>query len=105
MPSENLDRVLDEVRALRAAERQELRAWLDTWPAPSQSAQDDLDERLLAAGVIDHVPAPVTDLAPYRRWKPVAMKGNAALRDGHRGASLSGGVLYRQQRTRQTLRQ
>jgi hypothetical protein len=74
MPSENLDRVLEEVRALTAAERQELRARLDTWPAPSQSTQDGLDERLLAAGVIDHVPAPVTDLAPYRRWKPLAMK-------------------------------
>ena len=75
MPSENLDRVLEEVRALTAAERQELRARLDAWPAPSHSTQNDLDERLQAAGVIDHVPAPVTDLAPYRRWKPIAMKG------------------------------
>jgi hypothetical protein len=75
MPSENLGRVLEGVRALTAAERQELRARLDTWPAPSTSIEDDLDERLLAAGVIGHVPAPLTDLAPYRRWKPIAMKG------------------------------
>ena len=75
MPTDNLDRVLEDVRALTAAERLELRARLDTWPAPSQSTRDDLDERLLAAGVIDHVPAPITDLAPYRRWKPITMKG------------------------------
>jgi len=34
-----------------------------------------LDEGLLAAGVIGHVPAPLIDLAYYRRWKPIAIKG------------------------------
>ena len=75
MPSENLERVLEEVRTLTAAERHELRARLDTWSRPSQSTEDDLDQRLLSAGVIGHVPAPPTDLAPYRRWKPIAVKG------------------------------
>jgi hypothetical protein len=34
-----------------------------------------LDDRLLAAGGIGYVPALLTDLAPYRRWKPIAIKG------------------------------
>ena len=75
MPSENLDRVLEGVRSLTAAERQELRTRLDTWPKPSLSTEDELDQRLLSAGVIGHVPASCTDPAPYRRWKPIAVKG------------------------------
>jgi len=75
MPSEDLDRVLEGVRALTPAERQELRNWLDAVPAPSNATEDALDERLLAAGVIARVPAPITDLATYRRWKPIAIKG------------------------------
>lgn len=69
------ERVLERVRALTAAERQELRARLEAWPTPSQATAHDLDERLLAAGVIGRVPAPLTDRAPYRRWKPIAIKG------------------------------
>ena len=75
MPSENLDRVPEGVRSLTLAERQELRTRLDTWPSPSPSTEDDLDQRLLSAGVISHVPAPCTDPAPYRRWKPITVKG------------------------------
>ena len=77
MPSENLERVLEGVRALTAAERQELRAWLETWPTPAHSTEDALDERLLAAGVIGHVPAPIPDLAPYRHWQSIAIKGKS----------------------------
>jgi len=29
----------------------------------------------LAAGVLARVPAPITDPAAYRRWKPIAIKG------------------------------
>ena len=76
MPSENLDRVLEEVRSLTAAEREELRTRLNSWPKPSQSTEDDLDQRLLSAGVISSVPARGTTL-PYRRWKPIAVKGKA----------------------------
>ncbi len=75
MPSENLDRVLEAVRLLTAAERQELRVRLDTWRKPPQPTEDDLDQRLLSAGVISHVPTPLTDLAPYRRWKPITARG------------------------------
>ena len=75
MPSENLDRVLEGVRSLTAAERQELRTRLDRWPSPSPSTEDELDRRLLCAGVIGQVPTPLTDLAPYRRWKPITLKG------------------------------
>lgn len=77
MQSENLERVLEEVRALTAAERQELRSRLEAWPTPTptQSTEDELDQRLLVAGVICRIPEPVTDLAPYRGWKPVAVQG------------------------------
>lgn len=76
MPSENVDRVLAEVRSLTAAEREELRTQLNSWPKPSHSAEDDLDQRLLSAGVISSVPASDATL-PYRRWKPIAVKGKA----------------------------
>jgi hypothetical protein len=49
MPSVNLERVLEEVRGLTPAERQELRARFEAWPTPSRSAEDDLDPRLMAA--------------------------------------------------------
>jgi hypothetical protein len=75
MPSENVDRVLEEMRSLTAAEREELRTRLDRWPQSSQSSEDDLDQRLLNAGVINQVPAPPTDLAPYHRWRPIVVKG------------------------------
>lgn len=75
MPSENVDRVLEEMRSLTAAEREELRTRLDRWPQASQSSEDALDQRLLNAGVIRQVPAAPTDLAPYRRWRPITVKG------------------------------
>lgn len=75
MTSENLDRVLEGVRSLTAAERQELRSRLDAWPQASQSTEDDLDQRLLRAGVISQVPAPRTEIAPSRSWKPISVRG------------------------------
>jgi len=75
MASENLDRVLEGVRSLTAAERRELRARLDTWSNPIQASEDALDQRLLSAGVMSDLPAKRPDLALYRRWKPIAVKG------------------------------
>jgi hypothetical protein len=75
MASENLDRVLEGVQSLTAAERRELRARLDTWSKPVRSGEDELDQRLLNAGVITDVPAERTDVALYRRWKPITVKG------------------------------
>ncbi len=73
MPGRNLDRLLEEVGSLTAAERDELRARLNGWPKPSQSTEDALDQRLLGAGVICSVPA--RGSTPSYRWRPIAVKG------------------------------
>jgi len=70
-----LERLLERVRALTPAERQELRARLETWPIPSQATAHDLDKRLLAAGVIDRVPARLEDGAKLGLAQSAEMVG------------------------------
>lgn len=76
MTTANLETVLEEVKVPTDEERQELRKRLETWPAPEPSTPaegdakrdvyDEIDRRLLAAGVIRRIPPPITDLTPYR---------------------------------------
>ena len=76
MTTANLEIVLEGVKSLTDEERQELRTRLESWPAPEPLAPtegdvkrdvyDEINHRLLAAGVIRRIPPPITDFSPYR---------------------------------------
>lgn len=86
MPSANLARILEEVKALSPEERQELRRALESEPETppilevaglrsKRELLDELDRRLLAAGLIRRIPPPITDFTPYQNRKPVEVEG------------------------------
>ena len=73
----NFDKVVEQVKALTAAEQRRLRDLLDAWLVPLQAApaEDQGDQELLQEGVLDQVPPPITDYTPYQHRKPVEVKG------------------------------
>jgi hypothetical protein len=42
---------------------------------PPEGEEDQLEEQLLADGILDHVPLPMTDVADYRQWQPIPWEG------------------------------
>lgn len=58
MASANLQRLLEELKALTPAERRELRQVLDTTLTLAPTKEDELDHRLLLGGVISRVREP-----------------------------------------------
>jgi hypothetical protein len=77
MTTSNLDRLVEEVRALTADEKRVLRDRLDSLlgsPQPEIS-EADFERRLLERGVISSIPAPITDFEPYRNRKLIEVKG------------------------------
>ncbi|HEX8202863.1 MAG TPA: hypothetical protein VF590_20470 [Isosphaeraceae bacterium] len=84
MSDASLQRVLDAVRRLTPEQRRELRDRLDAWPDPppppaneaeTQRRLSELDRRLLAKGLIQRIPPPITDLAPYRGRRRIDVQG------------------------------
>lgn len=82
MMTANLETALECVSTLTEAERQELRNRLDAWPAsaptggePVQDVYEEVDRRLLEAGLILRAPSPVTDSTPDRVRKLVEVEG------------------------------
>ena len=77
MTTSNLDRLVEEVRALTPDEKRVLRERLDSLivsPQPEMS-EADFERRLLERGVISSIPAPITDFEPYRNRKLIEVKG------------------------------
>ena len=77
MAGVKFDDVLEQVKALSPEEQQELRVLLDDLvkAAPSGAVEDELEHRLLKAGLLSEAKPPITDLAPYRSRKPVDRAG------------------------------
>lgn len=78
--STNVERVLDQIRALTVEEQQEVRAALN--PSASVEAQplmteDEFEQHLLANGVITEIPPPPTeaDIEAFRNYKPITVEG------------------------------
>jgi hypothetical protein len=77
MTTSNLDRLVEEVRALTPDEKRVLRERLDSLlgsPQPEIS-EADFERRLLERGVISSIPPPITDFEPYRNRKLIDVKG------------------------------
>ncbi len=77
MTTSNLDRLVEEVRALTPDEKKVLRERLDSLlvsPQPEIS-EADFEKRLLERGIISSIPPPITDFEPYRNRKLIEVKG------------------------------
>lgn len=77
MSSANLEKVIEEVKALTPIERRRVRELIDSLldQAVSTSPEDLLDQTLLEDGVISEIPPRITDFTPYQNRKPVEVKG------------------------------
>ena len=81
MASANLEKIIEEIRNLTLNEQRQLRDMIDRLlreaafpPDDSLSPEEILERRLLADGVISHIPPRVAD--PNRQqFKPVEVKG------------------------------
>ena len=77
MTTSNLDRLIEEVKTLTPSEQRNLRDIVDELLAKSarQVTEQEFEQRLLEKGVISRIPAPITDLTPYRNRKLIEVKG------------------------------
>ncbi|HEY9231409.1 MAG TPA: hypothetical protein VIS78_04665, partial [Blastocatellia bacterium] len=77
MTTSNLDRVIEEVKALTPDEQRRLRVLLDDLlgrPMP-EPTEEEVQQRLYEKGIIGEIPPPITDLTPYRNRKLMDVKG------------------------------
>ena len=77
MTTSNLDRIVEEVRALTTDEQRALRERLDSLLGSPQSeiSEAEFEQRLLERGIIGSIPPPITDYEPYRNRKLIEVKG------------------------------
>lgn len=79
MSSANLEKVIEEVKALTADEQRQVKKILDELlnesNTVSMSPEDLLQQRLLEAGLITEIRPGITDFSPYQEWEPVEVKG------------------------------
>ncbi len=72
-----LDRAVQVVQALTPAERQQLHKMMDLWQPPAETARDQqrLAERLLAKGLLSHIPKDAYTEAARDRHAPIEVSG------------------------------
>ena len=69
------DVIRDALERHRQAEPQPSRATSQADLSPEQAAGQELQRRLLAAGIVSEIKPPITDLEPYRNRKLIKVKG------------------------------
>ena len=77
MADAKVDEVLKQVRAWPPEEQLELRTRLNDLleTGSPEAAEDELERRLLEAGLLSEIRPPITDLMPYQNRKPVQSAG------------------------------
>ena len=72
MASTQLEGILEQAKTLSPEEQQELRMRLKDLmeETHSGSKEDELERRLLEAGLLSEIPPPITDLNPYQNREP-----------------------------------
>ena len=77
MSVSNLDRVIEEVKAMTSDEQHQLFEWLNgllTTPTPPMT-EEEFDQYLIAKGVMTSAPPPITDLTPFQNRQLIEVKG------------------------------
>src|SRR5262249_25199366 len=82
MASVMFETVMKRAKELSMDEQRRLRDVMENWlanssPPESLGEGEQIERELLAEGIIDHIPAPVTpsQLDDYRRWQPIVIEG------------------------------
>lgn len=67
-----VEAVVDQVKALSLDQQKELRRRLERvlQDKPAVTSEDELECRLLEAGLLSEIKPPITEVAPYRDRKP-----------------------------------
>lgn len=76
--STNVERVLNQIRAMTAEEQRQVRVALNsTETAKSPMTEDEFEQHLLASGVITEIPQAPTDaeIEAFRNYKPITVEG------------------------------
>ncbi len=80
MEQTTLQTVWEEAKTLPVEDRERLREMLsEDLTGKRQRTEEEilreLDERLLAKGIISRIPPPITDPESFRRYQPIKVKG------------------------------
>ena len=70
-----LDKIMEEVKALSPAEQGQLRAWLETVLAPAPMTEEAFAHHLVDVGILREAKPPLTDLTPYQHRQPIETTG------------------------------
>ena len=78
MATLSLEALKGTIKALTPLQQRELREWWQEQninePAPLIT-EAELQQRMLKAGIIRHIPPPITDFTPYQNRTPVPIEG------------------------------
>jgi hypothetical protein len=77
MSSSTLEQVLEKVKELTAEEQQAVRELLESLNVESKPKMTiaEVEQKMLEDGFLTHLPAPISDLAPYKNRKLIEVKG------------------------------
>ncbi|HKP85593.1 MAG TPA: hypothetical protein VJZ26_05835 [Blastocatellia bacterium] len=77
MTTANLDRVIEEVKALTRGEQKQLRDMLDALLASAapQMTEEEFERRLLEKGIISSIPSRITDPASFKSRERIKLEG------------------------------
>jgi hypothetical protein len=72
-----LEKVLEDVKALSPEEQRQLRAWLDSMcdPAPAPMTEEEFAHQLRVTGLLSEVKPPITDFTPYLHRQSIETTG------------------------------
>ncbi len=75
MSSANLEKVIEEVKALTLDEKRKLHATLNELLAAPQPTEDNFKRAMLDAGLLNSIEPREVDLESFKNYKPVDVEG------------------------------
>jgi len=76
MAEVTLEKVWEEVQELPSDDQQQLWKKLDEMlDGSARSKEEELQRKLLEAGLISEIKPPITDFTPYQNRRPIEVKG------------------------------
>jgi hypothetical protein len=75
MSSANLEKVIEEVKALTLDEKRKLHATLNELLTSTQPTEDDFKRAMLNAGLLNSIEPREVDLESFKNYEPVDVEG------------------------------